>query len=302
MAANVLTLVAASSTAPGIDAACEAAVAALRRLGAQIAGRSWLAPGVACDIGFAELDTDQADAAVRAALDPAFGAIDLIAQPAEGRRKRLLLADMESTIIVNEMVDDLAETLDLRPQMSEITRRAMNDEIDFAAALRERVALLKGLPERALAQAAARIQIMPGARTLVATMRAHGAQTVLVSGGFRVFTSQVRAELGFDLDLGNDLVMDGDRLAGRVREPILARDAKLDALKRIAAEHRLPFAATLAVGDGANDIGMVTAAGLGIAYHGKPALTAVARSRIDHCDLTALLYAQGYRAAELLDS
>jgi phosphoserine phosphatase len=207
---------------------------------------------------------------------------------------------MEATIIANEMLDELAALLGLHDKVAEITRRAMNDEIDFAAALRERVALLEGLPEGALAEAGARIRLTPGARALVATMRAHGAYTVLVSGGFRVYTGRIRAELGFDLDVANELIVADGRIAGAVREPILGRDAKLATLKRIAADHALPLAAALAVGDGANDIEMVEAAGLGVAYRAKPALAARARYRIDHADLTALLYFQGYRAEEIL--
>jgi len=180
------------------------------------------------------------------------------------------------------------------------TRRAMNDEIDFAEALGQRVALLKGLPESALDEAAARIRLVSGARALVATMRAHGAYAVLVSGGFTRYTSRIRAALGFDRDIANELVIENGRLAGTVREPILAREAKLEALKTIAAERGLPLFATLAVGDGANDMAMIDAAGLGIAFHAKPAVAARARHRIDHGDLTALLYAQGYRALEIV--
>ena len=299
MSLNVLTLIAAPAAAA---AAVESVVEALRRLGAAVSARRWLAPEIACDIPFEDLDPDQADAAARVALQALGEGFDLVAQPESGRRKRLLLADMESTIIENEMLDELADLVGLKPRIAEITRRAMNDEIDFATALRERVALLKGLPESALAEAGARIRIMPGARELVATMRADGAYAVLVSGGFRVYTGRIRGELGFDLDIANEMVIENGRIAGLLREPILGRDAKLEALKRLAAERRLPLAATLAVGDGANDIEMVAAAGLGIAFHAKPALRQRARSRIDHTDLTALLYVQGYRAEEFRKS
>jgi phosphoserine phosphatase len=302
MAENVLTLIAAASATPHIDQAAGAAIDALRRLGASVAARDWLAPGIACDIPFADLDSDQADAAARAALADSVGnaAIDLVAQPAAGRKKRLLLADMESTIIANEMLDELAELRGLRPQIAEITRRAMNDEIDFSTALRERVGLLKGLPERALVEAGARIRLTPGASALVATMRAGGAHAALVSGGFRVYTARIRTELGFDVDVANEPIIVDGKLTGAVREPIVARDVKLATLKRLAAEHGLPLQATLAVGDGANDIDMIEAAGLGIAFRAKPALLARTRHRIDHADLTALLYAQGYRAAEIV--
>jgi phosphoserine phosphatase len=302
MSQSVLTVMAAPAAEALAEAAVEAAAAGLQRLGAEIERRAWLAPGVACDIVIADLDPDQANAAARLAITERCpgAAIDLVAQPIEGRRKRLLLADMESTVIGNEMLDELADIRGLREHVAAITRRAMNDELDFATALRERVALLRDLPETALAEAGARIRITPGARALVATMRRHGARTVLVSGGFGVYTARIRAELGFDLDIANELLIADGRLTGQVREPILARDAKLAALKRLAAEHGLPLTAALAVGDGANDLGMIEAAGLGIAFHAKPAVAAQARNRIDHGDLTRLLYAQGYRAEEIV--
>jgi phosphoserine phosphatase len=302
MGANVLTLIAAPSATGAVEAATATVAEALERLGAHLAGGEWLAPGIARDILFEDLDPDQADAAARKALAQTLGpvAIDLVSQAVERRRKRLLLADMESTVIANEMLDELADLYGLREEVAEITRRAMNDEIDFAAALKERVALLRGLPESALGEAAGRIRITPGARELVATMRAQGAFTALISGGFRIYTSLVRAELGFDLDIGNDIIVADGRLSGRVKEPILARDAKLAVLKRVAAERELPLIATLAVGDGANDIAMIEAAGLGIAFHAQPAVAARARGRIEHNDLKALLYLQGYRAEEVV--
>jgi len=298
MAANVLTLIAGPGAAGEIEPAAEMVRDGLRRLGARVAPLDWLAPGIAGDIPFEGLVPDQADAAARAAM--AGAAIDVVAQEAAGRTKRLLVADMESTIIVNEMLDELADLLGLREQVAAITRRAMNDEIDFAAALGERVLLLRDLPESALAEAGQRIRFTPGAAALVATMRANGAYTVLVSGGFRVYTRRIAAELGFNQEIANDLVIAEGRLTGRVKEPILAREAKLEGLKRIAAERALPLTATLAVGDGANDIAMIEAAGLGVAFHAKPALAARARYRIDHADLTALLYAQGYRGEEIV--
>lgn len=303
MAHQILTLIAA----PPAHAHCAAAAAetaqALHRLGAHVGAPDWLGADEACDIPFDGLEADQATAAARGALAASFdgAAIDVVAQAAAGRRKALLVADMESTIIVNEMLDELADLLGLRAQVAEITRRAMNDEIDFSAALRERVGLLKGLPESALDEAGARIRIMPGAATLVATMRRHGAYAVLVSGGFRRYTGRIRSELGFDADVANELLVENGQLAGMVREPILTRDGKLDALKRFAAEQGLSLAATLAVGDGANDLPMINAAGLGVAYHGKPSVAARARVRIDHGDLTALLYAQGYRREEFVE-
>jgi phosphoserine phosphatase len=206
---------------------------------------------------------------------------------------------MESTIIENEMLDELAEFLGLRDEVSEITRQAMNGEIDFAAALVARVALLAGMKATRLAEAASRIRIMPGAAALVATMRAHGAHAALVSGGFTVFTASVRQTLGFDSDIANELIVEKGRLTGTVRAPIVTRETKLAALKSLAAERGLPLAACLAVGDGANDLPMIEAAGLGVAFRAKPAVAARARIRIDHGDLTALLYAQGYRESEI---
>ncbi len=302
MPESVLTLIATPETSALAETAAETAAEALRRLGAHVARPDWLAPGIACDMLFDELDTDQADAAARQALGDRLGplAIDIVVQGADGRRKRLLLADMESTIIANEMLDELADFLGLRAHIAEITRRAMNDEIDFATALRERVALLRDLPESALAEAGARIRLTPGAAALVATMRAHGAHTVLVSGGFRVYTGRIRTELGFDRDVANELIIQEGRLAGTVREPILTRESKLATLKQVAAELGLPLSQTLAVGDGANDLPMIEAAGLGIAFHAKPAVASRARTRIEHADLTALLYAQGYRQAEII--
>ncbi|HKW53429.1 MAG TPA: phosphoserine phosphatase SerB [Stellaceae bacterium] len=302
MPENVLTVIGSPLAATATAAAVDAAVACLRQLGALIEGRAWLARDRACDIFFSELDPDQADAAARNGIASALGptSVDLIAQPVLGRRKLLLLADMESTIIANEMLDELADLLGLKAEVALITRRAMNDEIDFAVALRERVALLKGLPESALTEAGQRIRVTPGAGELVATMRANGAYAALVSGGFRVYSARIRDALGFDLDVANELIIADGKLAGTVAEPILGRDAKLQTLKRLAVERTLPLAATLAVGDGANDIAMIEAAGLGIAYHARPAVAARVRRSIEHNDLTALLYAQGYSEAEII--
>jgi phosphoserine phosphatase len=302
MAENVLTLIAATEAGSVLDSAADEAARALAQLGAQIERRDWLAPRIACDIAFSDLSPDQADAATRAALAQNLPAapIDVLAQPLAGRKKSLLVADMEATIIANEMLDELADLRGLRRQISAITARAMNGEIDFAAALRERVALLKDLPETALAEVAAKIRINPGAKALVATMRAHGAYTALVSGGFRVFAEPIRDALGFDLAAANELVIASGKLAGTVKEPILAREAKLATLTSLAVERGLPLTGTLAVGDGANDLPMIEAAGLGVAYHAKPVVAAQARWRVNHADLTALLYAQGYRQPDIV--
>jgi phosphoserine phosphatase len=228
--------------------------------------------------------------------------VDAIAGPAEGRRKRLLIADMDSTIVTSETLDELAAHAGLKDEIAAITRQSMNGEIDFAQALRRRVAMLKGLRLDALAATWARTEITPGAAELVATMRAHGAVTALVSGGFTYFTALVAARLGFDIHRANVLLDDGAALTGEVGEPILDRDAKLAALRELAAAHGLDPADTLATGDGANDLAMLRAAGLGIAFRAKPVVAAEARAQVNHAGLRALLFAQGYRAEEIRTS
>jgi phosphoserine phosphatase len=287
---HVLTLIAdvsATSLTPAIIARVRDAVAG--------SAPEILSPGEAADIHVAAIPDMNA---VRAALDGA--PIDAIATPATGRRKSLLIADMDSTIVTGETLDELADFAGLKAQISAITARAMNGEMDFKSALRERVAMLRGLPLDALEQTWQRIRLTQGARELVATMRAHGACTVLVSGGFAFFTGRVAALCGFDLHRSNVLLDDGAALTGCVAEPILDRDTKLDTLTRLAAERGLPMSATLAVGDGANDLDMLRAAGLGVAFRAKPIVAAEARARVDHADLRALLFAQGYRAAEIV--
>ena len=300
MSEGVLTLIAGES---GMDwpRVLRVARGALEPLGAHLEPVEWLAAERAVDLGFDDVDPDQAESAARVAVGREIGnlPLDLVAQPRAGRRKRLLVADMESTIIANEMLDELADILNLGPGIAEVTRRAMNGEIDFAAALRDRVALLGGFPATALDEVAQRIRVNPGAAELVATMRAAGAYTALVSGGFRTFTRLVKAKLGFDVEIANELAISGGRIAGHVKEPILGRDAKLAMLNALAADRRLTLADTLAVGDGANDLSMLEAAGLGVAFHAKPIADEHARHRIRHADLTALLYAQGYREAEI---
>jgi len=225
--------------------------------------------------------------------------VDVCVQPAEGRRKRLLLADMDSTIIGCECLDELADFAGKKAEVAAITERAMRGELAFEGALRERVAMLANLPLAALETCYhERVRLNPGARTLATTMAAHGGRCVLVSGGFKSFTGRVAAAAGFQADFANTLIDDGARLLGRVGEPILGREAKLATLESEAAALGIGLGETLAVGDGANDLAMIKAAGLGVAYRAKPVVAAEADARLEHADLTALLYFQGYRAAE----
>jgi phosphoserine phosphatase len=254
-----------------------------------------LSPGEAADFRLAAIpDMD----AVHAALDGA--AIDAIVTAVDGRRKALLIADMDSTVVTGETLDELAEYAGLKERISAITARAMNGELDFKAALRERVAMLRGLPLDALDKTWQRVRLTEGAVELIATMRAHGAYTALVSGGFTFFTERVAALVGFDMHRSNVLLDDGAALIGRVAEPILDRDTKLETLTRLAEERGLPMSATLAVGDGANDLDMIRAAGLGVAFRAKPIVAAEARVRVDHANLRALLFAQGYKRGEII--
>jgi phosphoserine phosphatase len=290
----VLTLIAGpgETALPRIAAALAAALPLA-------APPDWLAPDVACDL-FLASGIAGAEAVAHAAAGDA--AIDVLAQPTADRRKRVLVADLESTIIENEMLEELAEFVGLRARVADITRRAMNGELDFAAALAERVALLKGLPAAVLDEAAARIRLMPGARELIATSRAAGVRTALVSGGFTVFADRVAAELGFERVVANRLDIVDGRIAGTVASPIVTRDGKRKALLALARTAAVATAATAAVGDGANDLPMLLAAGLGVAFRAKPNVAAAARWRLDHADLTGLLYAQGYRAGDIVEA
>ena len=268
--------------------------AALNGLGAETAAPDWLAPGAACDLAFDNISEDQADAASRHVLGDV--RIDVVAQPIEGRRKKLLLADMDSTIVTGETLDDLAAYAGLKDQISAITARAMNGELDFEDALRERVGMLKGLAESTLEDAWGQVELTPGAAAMVATMAASGAHCVLISGGFKFFTARVRDLCGFHEDLSNNFVIEDGKLTGVVTEPILNKDVKQKTLIARAAELGLALSDTLAVGDGANDLPMLQVAGLGIAFRGKPSVRVAAPARLDHADLTGLLYAQGFRA------
>jgi len=263
----------------------------------------WLDAGVAADIPFTpDGATDQRalTEAVRAALGGA--AIDVVVQPLAHRRKRLFLADMDSTMIGQECIDELADHAGIKAHVAAITERAMRGEIAFEPALRERVALLKGLPETVVdAVIRDRITLTPGGRALVQTMHRSGAYTCLVSGGFTPFTSRIASLIGFDENRANTLIVEQGRFAGTVAEPILGSAAKLDTLRELRATHGLDPRDVLAVGDGANDIPMLQEAGLGVAYRAKPKTAEAAAARIDHGDLTALLYMQGYRRAEFAE-
>ncbi len=258
----------------------------------------WLAEGTACDLFF--------DAAQRGIEDQVRGAlgdmpVDLFCQPNGGtRRKKLLVADMDSTIITAECIDEMADLLGLKNRVAMITERAMAGELDFPAALRERAAMLKGLSvndlERVFDQ---RIHLTPGARQLVATMRANGAYTALISGGFSFFTQRVAAAAGFDHHQANILQFSDCQLTGEIAEPILGSSEKLAALQALSAHWNLETRNILAVGDGANDLEMIGAAGLGVAFHAQPIVAQAAPARIDHNDLTALLYLQGYRDSQI---
>lgn len=258
------------------------------------AGRalSWLAAGEAAEF----LVKDAPDPA-QVKLVLGHKKVDVLVTKFRGRRKAVLVADMDSTIITTETLDELAAFAGLGERIAEITRRSMNGELDFATALRERVAMLKGLDLSALERTWRATEFCPGARVLVATMRQFGATTALVSGGFTYFTARVAAELGFDSHRANTLLDDGSRLTGEVGEPILGRDEKLATLEALAAARGVKLAATLAVGDGANDLAMLRAAGLGVAHYAKPIVAAELQNRIEHTDLRSLLFAQGYPAA-----
>lgn len=289
----VLNVVAAHRDAAEKAAEMRAAAALVSPVG-EI---EWLAPFRAFDLPL----LGHLDAALSAARRAAGELpLDINVVEAAGRRKKLLIADMDSTIVGCECLDELADMAGLKAAVAAITERAMRGEIDFPDALRARVALLKGLPLTALERVyRERVRLNPGARALVATMRKHGAETLLVSGGFTYFTSRVARDAGFEGNQGNVLDDDGEVLTGRVVEPILGREAKLEALEAAIDRMNISGDAVLAVGDGANDLDMIRRAGLGVAYHAKPIVAQAAGARIAHGDLTALLYLQGYRETEI---
>ncbi len=294
----VVTLLADPLGKPLTDSEIEAATGTLRRTGAAVGAPDWLATGIACDLPFDGLAPEAAETALRVAFDGQ--PVDLGAQPVAGRRKALLIADMESTIIAQEMLDELAERLDLRAEISAVTERAMRGELDFEQALAERVARLAGLEAAVLEEAAAAVTLNPGASELLGTMKANGARAALVSGGFLFFAERIAAALGFDDCRANRLEIEDGRMTGRTLGPILGREAKLETLQELLAQQGLAAEAACAVGDGANDLAMLRAAGLGVAYRAKPVVRAAAPFRLDHADLTGLLYLQGYRRDEFV--
>jgi phosphoserine phosphatase len=296
---HVATLI-SNPAAPALDAAAlDRARATLPQAGSP----NWLDPSIAADIPFTPSGlNDQRGLSDQLRSVLSAWPLDVVVQAQAHRRKRLFLADMDSTMIGQECIDELADHAGFKARVAAITERAMRGEIAFEPALRERVALLENLPQTVVDEViAGRIVLTPGGRTLVATMKANGAFTCLVSGGFTLFTSRIGAMLGFNETRANALLVDAaGRFSGRVGEPIFGREAKLKTLNELRLRLQLSADDTLAVGDGANDISMIEAAGLGVAYHGKPAVAQAAAARIDHGDLTALLYAQGYSRAEFV--
>ncbi|MEI3851280.1 MULTISPECIES: phosphoserine phosphatase SerB [Ensifer] len=293
--ALVATLIANPSNPVLTPALAEAAADAVKA-----SGLYWLADGVACDIALTDgTDPDAAETLLRGVIGGA--PIDVAVQDAENRRKKLLIADMDSTMIGQECIDELAAEVGLKDKVAAITARAMNGEIAFEPALIERVALLKGLPLSVVGEVIARrITLTPGGRTLIATMKSKGHYTALVSGGFTVFTGPIAEMLGFDENRANTLIAEDGILTGEVANPILGKQAKVDALIDIADRLAISTDEALAVGDGANDLGMIQLAGTGVALHAKPVVAEQAKVRIDHGDLTALLYLQGYRKTDFV--
>ena len=297
---HVLTLISPSWSAPTLRGAL------LRVVSSRLPDPGdfvWLDKGYAADIPFTPAPNAKLAGLIEAAHEATDGlALDIVAQPVAHRRKALLLADMDSTMIGQECIDELADFVGKKAEVAAITERAMRGELAFEPSLRARVATIAGLPASVVDDALRqRITLTPGGPTLVATMRAYGAYAALVSGGFTLFTNPIAARIGFDENRANILIVSDGLLAGEVAEPILGREAKLATLLDLRVRLGLPREATLAVGDGANDLAMIGEAGLGVAFHAKPAVAAYAHARIDHGDLTAILFAQGFRRDEFVD-
>jgi phosphoserine phosphatase len=285
------TLIAADRMSAGdISSACDI----IRSRGAAIKSSDWIDEGKAADIFFI------GDAAkVRSALEHSIIAVDVIVQKTDERRRRLLIADMDSTMITVECIDELADYAGIKEEIAEVTERAMRGELDFEDALKSRVALLKDLDQKAIDQCLTeRVKIMPGAHALVRTVKAKGGMAILISGGFTRFADPVGAEIGFDRVIANVLGIENGRLTGLVDGPIVNSATKKDTLEGAMIATGWPVANTIAVGDGANDIPMIRTAGLGVAYHAKPKTAEAASARIDHGDLSAILYGMGYPQSE----
>ncbi len=269
---------------------------ALETLGAQTAPADWLSVDEAADVEFFDLDAKAAQAAAAQALKNE--AIDVIAQSTLRRKKKLIIADMDSTIVAGETLDELAEFAGLKDQIAALTERAMNGEMGFTEALKTRVAMLEGLSEDFLESTMKRVQLNPGANTLIATMRTAGAFTALISGGFSFFTDRVREDVGFHMSLGNKLDIAHGKLTGHVVPPVVNKDTKLEMLTDMAAQQGLGMGDTFAIGDGANDVPMLMAAGMGVAYRGHPVAREKARACLNHADLSGALFIQGYHRDE----
>jgi len=287
----IATLIAADDLTRGDISLAEDA---LRAAGLAPLGTKWVEEGKACDISF-----ESGARTARAALEGVVAKTDVVIQLEERRRRKLLVADMDSTMITVECIDELADYAGVKAEIAEVTERAMRGELDFEAALDARVAMLKGLDESVIDRChAERVRLTPGAVELVRTTRRAGGHCLLVSGGFTRFTDKVAAEIGFDRAVANVLHIEGGQLTGTVARPIVGTQSKRDALVETAASLGIGLDWTMAIGDGANDIPMIEAAGLGVSYRAKPAAAAAADARIEHNDLTALLYAQGYPRSE----
>ncbi len=265
----------------------------------QVSDTRWLYPLVACDFYLQNLtDTDETTALVRSLIGDL--PIDIIIQNSKNRKKKLFLADMDSTIIGQECIDELAAELGIKDKVAAITEAAMNGEIDFEGALKDRVALLAGLEEAVVAEVLSnRITINQGAHLALAVMRAHGTHTALVSGGFTIFAKEIAGEVGFHEFHANELLSEEGKFTGKVAEPILGQQAKLDQLNRLANEKQISLSDTIAIGDGANDLPMLMNAGTGIAFHAKPSVAEQAKVVINHGDLSAILFVQGYTKADI---